>query len=481
MMKTNKVLILIFFGILAILSQETIAQRDTLCVANFSFEESATIGKPSVIQFKNLSTGNPSQYIWDFGDGSTSNASNPFHYFPEAGTFSVSLSISNDYTQDEIVKEVIIEVPLEISFTFKLDSNYHIPNTFHFSSEIEGTYDYLLWDFGERTITNVEDTTHSYSKQDTDYQVCLTAKYYFNDTSIIQKISCQGLTTSEYYNIGGQVYFGDSLMNNPYTTGDTGVAYLYRMNKNELIPIDTNYFVDFGYYWFAAKLKSYYIIKTEFTKNSKHADNFAPTYVGNTTQWDEAEIINLAQDKFREDLHMVEKKESKSGKAVISGSIYDILDIQNTESRPMVYLYNTQNELLDYHPADQYGDYYFDDVSNGHYLVNSDITGIKARSQMVFIDGKGRSHLKSESLEQKHSIFPNPAENYSIIEYYCSKEAKEVNMLIYNSNGNILSEESIQLNSGLNYIHVNLENISKGLVFVKIVDEQSQVFKLVHY
>ena len=480
MKKIEKALRLILIGFLAIMSQASIAQRDSLCVADFSFEESVIIGKPSVIQFKDLSTGNPTEYFWSFGDGSTSTSAEPLHYFPESGNFTVTLSISNEYTQDLISKEVLIEVPLEISFTFKLDSNYYIPNTFHFTSEIEGTYDYLLWDFGEGILTNVEDTTHSYSNQDSDYQVCLTAKYYFNDTSIIQKISCQGLTTSEYYDLGGQVFFGDSLMNNPYPTGDTGIAYLYRMDKSNIIPIDTNYFVDFGYYWFAAKLKSYYIIKTSFTENSKHSKQFAPTYVGNTTQWDEAEIINLAQDKFREDVSMVEKMEDKSGTAEISGSIFDILNIQTVESKPMVYLYNTEEELIDYIYADSYGDYNFNQVSSGHYLVNSDITGVKARSQMVIIDGKGRSHLKTESVNQESLIFPNPAKDYSILEYYYSGDLKEANMNIINSNGNILKEETIKLDYGLNYIHINLENINKGLVFVKIVDEQTQVYKLIH-
>lgn len=477
----KRALRLILIGFLAIISQVTIAQRDTLCVAQFSFEESISIGKPSVIQFKDLSTGNPTEYLWNFGDGTTSNASNPFHFFPEADTFTVTLSISNEYTQDEISKEIIIDVPLEISFQFKLDSNYHIPNTFHFTSEIEGAYDYLLWDFGEGILTNVEDTTHSYSNQDTDYQVCLTAKYYFNDTSIIQKISCQGLTTSEYYNLGGQVFFGDSLMNNPYPTGDTGIAYLYRMDKSNVIPIDTNYFVDFGYYWFASKLKAYYIIKTSFTEHSTHAERFAPTYVGNTTQWDEAEIINLAQDKYREDVNMVEKKEYKSGTAEVAGSVYDILNIQTTDGNPIVYLYNTQEELVDYIPTDSNGDYYFEQVSQGHYIVNADITGVKARSQMIVVDGKGRSLLKSASIEQKSLLFPNPAQAYSILEYYHTGELKEAQMLIHNSNGKLLKEETISLNSGLNYIHIGLENLSKGLIFVKIIDEQTQVYKLLHH
>lgn len=481
MKKIYEVLRIVFVAFLMMSFSSLIAQRDSLCVADFSYEVSSIIGKPSVIQFQNHSTGNPTAYKWTFGDGTTSLQSDPLHYFPESGTFSVVLEASNEYTHDQISKEIIIDVPLQISFSFKLDSNHIIPNTFLFTSEIEGYYDHLFWDFGERIITNVTDTSYSYTQEDFDYQVCLTAKYYFNDTSVLQKVSCQGLTTAEYFDIGGQVLFGDSLMNNPYPTGDTGVAYLYRMDKGNAIPIDTNYFVDLGYYWFANKLKSYYIIKTSFTNNSTHHDNFAPTYIGNTTLWEQAEIINLAQDKYREDISMVEKMDSKSGHSQISGSVLDILDTPDIKTVTLVYLFNTEEELIDYQYTENDGHYSFKNISSGHYLISADITGISMRPQLIYIDGKGESTFKSSIIESEYSLFPNPAHDYSILQYHNYTDKKVLIISYLNSNGLLIKEELVQVNSGRNYIRLDLSDLSNGLIFIKLVDEQSQLLKLLHY
>jgi hypothetical protein len=383
-MRINDKIHQILIGVLLFLGSSVLAINDTICEAKFSYEVYQLLGKPSVIQFKNESNGNPNLIEWNFGDGSTSNQDNPIHYFPENGEFTVSLSISNDTpSSDQTTQIVIIDIPLNINFTFKLDSNNFQANTFIFSSEIEGFYDYLLWNFGDQSILNVTDTTHTYPNQDTDYQVTLTAKYYYNDTSVLSRTLAKGLTTSSYYDLGGQVFFGDSLMNNPYPTGDAGIAYLYRMNKSSLIPIDTNYFDELGYYWFNQKLKAYYVVKVCLTENSNHYDLFAPTYFGNTTSWDQAEIINLAQNKFREDVYMVGKEPGKSGTAQLDGSIFDFISDDESEWNPIVCLYGTDEKLIDYQIPQSDGSYMFDNLIAGHYLLNTDITGVRIRPQLI--------------------------------------------------------------------------------------------------
>lgn len=50
---------------------------------------------PSKAQFVNLSvTDAPTSYVWDFGDGSTSTAINPSHYYNNVGNYSVSLTMT---------------------------------------------------------------------------------------------------------------------------------------------------------------------------------------------------------------------------------------------------------------------------------------------------------------------------------------------------------------------------------------------------
>jgi len=72
-------------------------------VADFSAEP--TFGnQPLEVQFTDLSINGPSSWLWDFGDGNTSAAQNPLHEFIDWGTFTVSLTATNDNGSDTEIK-----------------------------------------------------------------------------------------------------------------------------------------------------------------------------------------------------------------------------------------------------------------------------------------------------------------------------------------------------------------------------------------
>lgn len=52
---------------------------------------------PLEVEFTDLSTGSPSEWRWQFGDGSESAARNPIHVYSSAGTYPVSLSVTNAF------------------------------------------------------------------------------------------------------------------------------------------------------------------------------------------------------------------------------------------------------------------------------------------------------------------------------------------------------------------------------------------------
>ena len=64
------------------------------------------------VQFNDSSTdadGYIVQWNWNFGDGNNSSAQNPFHSFAQSGTFSVSLTVTDDVgNTDSITKNVIV-------------------------------------------------------------------------------------------------------------------------------------------------------------------------------------------------------------------------------------------------------------------------------------------------------------------------------------------------------------------------------------
>jgi PKD repeat protein len=133
-------------------------------VANFSGSPlSAAI--PLEVVFTNSSTGTISSYLWDFGDGETSTEENPIHTYVVAGTYTVSLTVTNSGGSDTLTRTDYVEateaggdptlmfsftstgipgVPFEISFLTvgtAIDTAYAVflqPTTVSFVLQVAG-------------------------------------------------------------------------------------------------------------------------------------------------------------------------------------------------------------------------------------------------------------------------------------------------------------------------------------------------------
>src|SRR6266487_1896791 len=76
-----------------------------------SFSAAPTSGTaPLTVQFTDTSTGGPTAWAWDFGDGSSSTAQNPSHSYATAGTFTVALTASNAGGSDTATQAGLISV-----------------------------------------------------------------------------------------------------------------------------------------------------------------------------------------------------------------------------------------------------------------------------------------------------------------------------------------------------------------------------------
>ncbi len=76
-----------------------------------AFVGSPTSGlAPLVVDFTDQSTGEPTSWDWDFGDGGTSTAQNPSHEYTSAGTYTVTLTVSNAAGSDTETKTDYITV-----------------------------------------------------------------------------------------------------------------------------------------------------------------------------------------------------------------------------------------------------------------------------------------------------------------------------------------------------------------------------------
>ena len=53
-----------------------------------------------VVEFEDLSTGNPDTWLWDFGNGNSSSQQNPIAVYSSPGIYTVKLTVSDASTQD---------------------------------------------------------------------------------------------------------------------------------------------------------------------------------------------------------------------------------------------------------------------------------------------------------------------------------------------------------------------------------------------
>jgi PKD repeat protein len=65
---------------------------------------------PLEVQFIDTSTGNPTQWSWNFGDRSTSTIKNPLHTYTKAGSYTVTLTVQNANGSDKVTMKKYITV-----------------------------------------------------------------------------------------------------------------------------------------------------------------------------------------------------------------------------------------------------------------------------------------------------------------------------------------------------------------------------------
>jgi len=116
----------------------------------------------------NIST-NGTEFLWNFGDNTTSFFFDPIHTYAYEGVYDVCLTAANNCGANQLCKEVWIVCPTpEVAFTYEPD-NY----TINFNSTVLNASAYT-WNFGDGITSNNPNPTHTFSSID-NYVVCLEA------------------------------------------------------------------------------------------------------------------------------------------------------------------------------------------------------------------------------------------------------------------------------------------------------------------
>ena len=171
---------------------------------NISADPTVTIQAPNggcttdFLQFNGSSSGTVSSWIWDFGDGDTSNLQHPTHAYASAGCYTPSLTITVDTCSFTTQLDTCIVISSTPTATFtSLDDflSCTVPHTMDFTSSVSGTATPIYnWNFGDETTSTNANPTKTWNYAGT-YPVSLTVSTpqgctatTLNDTIVIDSV-----------------------------------------------------------------------------------------------------------------------------------------------------------------------------------------------------------------------------------------------------------------------------------------------------
>lgn len=137
-------------------------KEESIPLADFSFEN-APCNAPCEVSFTNTSTADLTEFIWDFGDGSSpSNLKNPKRVYDQSGSFTVTLKANGKNGKAEVSKVVTILGPLPKADFIINDNNSPAPGTISFTNTSINATRYL-WEFGDGSSSEDKDPKHTYT------------------------------------------------------------------------------------------------------------------------------------------------------------------------------------------------------------------------------------------------------------------------------------------------------------------------------
>ena len=122
---------------------------------------------PLVVTFSDQSSGNPTSWRWDLGNGTVSFLRNPSVIYHNPGQYTVKLLVTNASGSDSVVRTNMISVFAKPTVNFSASSiSGCAPMNVNFTDQSipgSGTLNSWQWDFGDGTFSTTQNPSHIYT------------------------------------------------------------------------------------------------------------------------------------------------------------------------------------------------------------------------------------------------------------------------------------------------------------------------------
>ncbi|MER3470559.1 MAG: hypothetical protein C4330_04310 [Chitinophagaceae bacterium] len=160
-------------------------------VADFSADKVGGCS-PIVVNFTDRSTGSPTSWSWDFGNGSTSTRQNPSTTYFTPGTYTVTLTVTNANGSNTIVRTDYITVydppSVDFSATNRTGCTPAVVQFSDISTTPPGTtITSWTWDFGDGSGPSASQNPSHVYRSPGSYTVTLTIRNDKGCSKVITK------------------------------------------------------------------------------------------------------------------------------------------------------------------------------------------------------------------------------------------------------------------------------------------------------
>ncbi len=192
-----------------------------------SFTYSASI---NTITFSNNTLNNALNYTWKFGDGATSNASNPTHAYSSSGTYNVTLIASNACGTDSITNIINTGGYAPVPDFYASDTLIHMGDTIHFVDQSINTPSNWTWSFPNAipNSANIQNPAHIKYPLPGYYNVSLLTSNNYGSNTTTKTLYIHVLDTATSIN---EDAFLRDLVIYPNPVTHTHFSMMFRMQQ----------------------------------------------------------------------------------------------------------------------------------------------------------------------------------------------------------------------------------------------------------